>query len=74
MHRRDFCKVLGAAATVAATAKGWAKPLLAGAHEAQSSDYAQFCALPESERIFSIVSGDRIVAEKLDPAGWKPNT
>jgi alpha-L-fucosidase len=74
MHRRNFCKVLGAAATVAATTKGWPKPLPAGANEAQNSDYAQFCALPESERIFSIVSGDRIVTEKLDPSTWKPNT
>src|ERR1039458_9689558 len=71
MRRRDFCKVLGAAATVAATTKGWPKPLGAGADETQSSDYAQFCALPESERVFSIVSGDRIVAEKLDPATWR---
>jgi alpha-L-fucosidase len=46
----------------------------ASASGAGCSDYAQFCALPESERIFSIVSGDRIVAEKLDPATWKPNT
>ena len=40
----------------------------------EDSNYAQFCALPESERVFSIVSGDRVVTEKLDPANWKSNT
>jgi alpha-L-fucosidase len=74
MHRRDFCKVLGAAATAAVATKSWPKPLSVGAHEAASPDYAAFCALPESKRLFSIVSGDRIVREKLDQASWKPNT
>ncbi len=74
MHRRDFCKVLGAATTLAATTKSWPKPLAAGTQAAQGSDYAQFCSLPESDRVFSIVSGDRIVSEKLAPATWKPNT
>ena len=75
MHRRDFCKVLGAAATAAVATKGWPKPLSAGAQETENLDYAGFCALPESERTFSVISGDRIVTQKLDPAtsqvgGW----
>jgi alpha-L-fucosidase len=74
MHRRDFCKVLGAVATAAVATNSWPKPLSVGAHEAANPGYAAFCALPESERLFSIVSGDRIVREKLDPASWKPNT
>lgn len=74
MHRRDFCKVLGCAATAIATRRGWPRSRPASAAGIEISDYAQFCALPESERNFSIVSGDRIVAEKLDPATWRPNT
>jgi hypothetical protein len=66
MHRRDFCKVLGAVATAAVATNSWPKPLSVGAHEAANPGYAAFCALPESERLFSIVSGDRIVREKFD--------
>jgi alpha-L-fucosidase len=70
MRRRDFCKVLGAATTAAVATRGWSKP----SHETASPDYADFCALPESERIFSVVSGDRIATEKLDLATWKSDT
>jgi alpha-L-fucosidase len=37
-----------------------------------AQDYAHFCALPESERTFSAVSGGQIVTKKLDPATWEP--
>ncbi len=74
MHRRDFCKVFGGAATAIAASRGWSKSLLADTNEAGGSEYAQFCAVPESERNFSVVSGDRIVTEKLAPATWKGDT
>ena len=74
MYRRDFCKVLGGAATAIVTSRAWARSQPASAYETESFDYAQFCALPESERNFSVVSKDRIVTEKLDPASWKADT
>lgn len=74
MRRRDFCKVLGGAATATVTRQGWPRPLFGGSQGIEGNDYARFCALPESERVFSIVSGDRIVAGKLNLADWKANT
>ena len=74
MDRRNFCRVLSGAATALASSKGWPKALPLGALEPESSDYAGFCALPESQRVFSIVSGNRIVDENLDPTTWKADT
>ncbi len=37
-----------------------------------TQDYAQFCATPENERVFYALRNGRIVAEKLDNQGWKP--
>src|ERR1019366_9886750 len=50
------------------------KPLPTGAHETMGPDYADFCALTESERTFSVVSGDQIATQKLDLATWQSNT
>jgi alpha-L-fucosidase len=74
LHRRDFCKVLSGIATGVVAGRGWSKSLPGSDYETGISDYAHFCALRESERVFSTVSGDRIVTQKLDPATWKPNT
>jgi alpha-L-fucosidase len=73
MRRRDFCKVLGGAATASVSHRGWSSALLGGADPTDSS-YASFCALREYERTFSVVSNDRIVTEKLDTASWKADT
>jgi alpha-L-fucosidase len=69
MHRRKFCQLAGAVTASAAISRTWAAP---STHAAESDefDYARFCALPESKRNFSAVSGDRILTEKLDPANW----
>ncbi len=74
MRRRNFCKALGGFAAAVAGSRGWPRSLPDNVDGLGSFDYARFCALPESERSFSVVSGDRIVAEKLNPASWKPNT
>jgi alpha-L-fucosidase len=74
MHRRTFFKFLSGVATAIVTSRVWPKSLSAGTEAIVNFDYAQFCALPESDRVFSIVSKDRIVTEKLDPATWAPNT
>ena len=71
MRRREFCKILGASAAAMASAKVWPRSLQGEAANPEELDYARFCALPESERTFSAVSGDKIVTIKLDPAAWK---
>ena len=79
MQRRDLCKFLAiAAASRALPTLGQAKEeenqlrLPSGFNE-YTRDYGQFCALPPEKRVFYHVSGSRIVEEKLDNAGWKPN-
>lgn len=74
MRRRDFCKALGAAAAATATSKGWPARLPNGAQKPEKTDYAHFCALPESERRFSVVSKDKILTEKLVPSMWRADT
>ena len=77
MHRRNFCKILGGAATAFATSRGWAAAQRADSANAIRNfhDYAQFCALAElRNEVFSIISGDRIIAEKLNPTTWKADT
>ena len=35
-------------------------------------DYASFCALPESQRVYYALVAEKIIKEKLDNASWKP--
>jgi alpha-L-fucosidase len=72
MHRREFCRKLGMAGIAAAAAQGRPRPLHSLAAESKDLDYARFCALPESQRTYSAVSGGHIVTERLDSATWKP--
>lgn len=37
-----------------------------------TEDYAQFCATPESERVFYALRNGQIVSERLDNNDWKP--
>jgi alpha-L-fucosidase len=81
VQRRDFCKLLAAAATV----EGW----MGGEHaaSAQSSpalnafdtlteDYAHFCARPADQRIFFELQKEQFVRETLEEAHWmiSPNS
>jgi alpha-L-fucosidase len=72
MFRRDFCKILGAAAGAMAAGKSWPMGQPVDAGDVEGLDYARFCAIPESERVFSVVSNGRTVTTKLDSASWKP--
>ena len=72
MRRRDFCKILGASAAAMASRKSWAQNASDGIANPADFDYARFCATPEADRIFSIVSDGRLTTGKLDPAAWKP--
>ncbi len=85
MRRRRFFHLLGGFAAGSAT---WplsgAKLLAAGSSsglpaqdiakgfDKYTEDYAQFCDTPADKRIFYALSNDRIVAEKLNNADWKP--
>jgi len=74
MIRRNFCKLLGGAAAATVSARSWPRSLPANPSATGIYDYASFCELPESERMFSVVSGNRIIRERLNPAVWMPNT
>ena len=90
MRRREFCKMMAAAAAATAvpvSAKSSAQtaepappetmaPAQASGEAAgfgaYTQDYAQFCATPQSERVFYALEGGKIISEKLDEASWKP--
>ncbi len=76
MQRRSFCKLL-ASTTVSA-----GLPLRPGFGHAQGrgasgfgryrQSYAEFCATPESQRVFYAVQGRAVVQQRLDNVGWRP--
>src|ERR1017187_9510642 len=74
MQRRDFCKLIAAAAAARAIqAKG--QPALnapAGFNKLQQT-YEEFCAIPENQRIFYALVDGKIVETKLDDANWTPS-
>jgi alpha-L-fucosidase len=75
MRRRDFCKMIAAAA--AATSVPERLRLLAQTTEhpgfnTLTQSYAEFCATPASERVFYALVDGKIVSEKLDEKDWKP--
>jgi len=86
MQRRDFCKLMAAAAAAAAvpetasvsaqtsesTAAGTAVEASAPGFDTLTQDYAQFCATPAEKRIFYALVNGKIVSERLDQATWKP--
>ena len=77
MLRRDFCKLLAAAAATKAspvfaqTAQVPKSELPSGFNQ-YTQDYAQFCALPADQRVYYTLSGDKIVPTALDNASWRP--
>ena len=77
MQRRDFCKLISAAAAANAVpaigqAGQNASSSLPQGFDTYTQDYAQFCAKAPSERVFYKLSGSRIVETKLDNATWHP--
>jgi alpha-L-fucosidase len=86
MRRRDFCRLVGAAAATAAVPE--AARLSAQTAESSASakdlsspaegfgrlthDYAQFCATPDDQRVFYALVDGKIIAEKLDSRTWEP--
>lgn len=72
MQRRNFCKLMAAAALAkAAPAFSQSNDVPPGFNRYRQ-DYAAFCATPPQERIFYRVSDGKIVETKLDVANWQP--
>jgi len=77
MQRREFCKLLAAAAAATATpAIGQsgdpAQSPAFHAFDSLTEDYAKFCATPAAERIFYAFENGQFLNEKLDEKTWKP--
>ncbi len=88
MRRRKFFHLLGGLAAQSAFLPGAnasalgslpsSTPPTAGVGSVASGfdryteDYAQFCATPESARVFYALRNGRIVAERLNDQDWKP--
>jgi alpha-L-fucosidase len=86
MRRREFCKLMAAAAAATAVpspGNAAAKtPDLglppetpasgASGFDKLTQNYAQFCATPAEQRVFYALGNGNIVAEKLDESTWKP--
>ena len=76
MERRDFCRLMAAAVAAAAMPSvGQASQTTGSAtpgFDTLTLDYASFCALPESQRVYYALVAEKIIKEKLDNASWKP--
>jgi alpha-L-fucosidase len=74
MKRRDFCKLIaGGAAALPFSFKGALAQTLSqppGFNQLTQS-YAQFCATPETQRLFYGLKGNAIVEERVDEVKWK---
>ena len=76
MQRRDFCKLLTAAAAASAfpalPQPEAGKSAAFRAFDTWKQDYAQFCATPARDRVFYALKDGRLFQEKLDEAVWQP--
>ena len=75
MQRREFCKLVAAAAAARAVpsmGQSTSAPVPAG-FNSLSRSYEEFCATPAAERVFYTLVDGKIVETKLDEATWKPS-
>ncbi len=73
MQRRDFCKLMAvAAAARALPAKGQPALNAAAGFNKIHQTYEEFCATPENQRVFYVLTDGKIVESKLDNANWTP--
>lgn len=81
MQRRDFCKLLAAAATAEVlpiSVQRSAPPAGSSTNGfgVLTEDYAQFCATPSNRRVFYELQDGKFIQEELDEAAWQvsPNS
>ncbi len=77
MQRRDFCKLMAAAAAARAVPTigqtgDVAQSAAFHALDTYTEDYAAYCATPADQRVFYAYEGGRIMQEKLDETTWTP--
>lgn len=77
MRRRDFCKLIAAAAaSAAAPAVGQtnepAQSTPLNGFNTSTEDYAKFCATPADQRVFYALQDGKFAKVKLDEKNWKP--
>ena len=80
MRRREFCKLIAAAAAAKAMPamgqSGAATPTVASAPSGFNTlrqTYEEFCATPQGQRVFYALVDGKIVEQKLDDANWEPS-
>src|SRR5438045_1632700 len=73
MQRREFCKLIAAAAaTRALPAKGQSAAGAPSGFNKLHQTYEEFCATPESQRTFYALVDGKIVENNLKTADWSP--
>ena len=77
MQRRDFCKLMAAAAAARAVptigqTDDAAQSAAFRALDTNTEDYAAYCATPSDQRVFYAYEGGKIIQEKLDETTWTP--
>jgi len=71
MQRRDFCKLVAAAAAARAVrVKAQAGLSAPAGFNTLHQSYEEFCATPEKDRVFYAFEGGKIVETKLDNSNW----
>jgi len=81
MRRREFCRLLavGTAANalrIKAQSGEAARESALGSFNTLKADYAEFCAMAPSDRVFYELRNQKFVREKLDESSWEvsPNS
>jgi alpha-L-fucosidase len=75
MQRREFCRLIAAAAAakaIPASAQTGASAQAPAGFNTLHQSYEELCATPAAERVFYALVNGKIVAEKLDEASWEP--
>ncbi len=77
MRRRDFCKLVAAAAAARTVRLGAQSGDAAQSpafreFDTYTEDYAQFCATPAAQRLFYALENGQIAKKHLDENTWKP--
>jgi alpha-L-fucosidase len=72
MQRRDFCKLVAAAAAARAI-PSHGQPGAPADFNKLHQTYEEFCAAPASQRVFYALENGKIVETRLDDASWSPS-